>query len=458
MKLAYKINLLFAAIVSAIVLVIAFLIYTISRQTLQNDYRQRLKTRAARTAQLYTFFRSDTTNLLKSLDANAPPALFNKNINIYDEQRNILYEYHDAGTEKIIPVSEKFSEAAEDGEVFYTIKGKDVCMYYHKDPVMNLTVLVAADNLAGKEYVRSLKKIFLLFFPGAVIIALAAGYLFSKSMIRPIKETIRDVELITSQNLSHRLFEGNRKDELSQLNATFNDLLNRLEESFSIQRRFISNASHELSTPLTSVSSQIEVSLLQNRSPEEYRNVLKSVMEDVKELHQLTRNLLEIAKAGTDGGITLDKIRIDEVLIKAHSDLLRQNKDYKAELFFDELPEDENECLVFGNYHLLHSAFKNLLENGCKYSPDASVKVYLSFRKQEVMITFTNNSDMLTNEEIGKLFEPFYRGSNARGKQGTGLGLTLTRRIIGLHKGTLSVNSTTEEGTVLVIMLPTLRK
>lgn len=458
MKLTYKINLLFAAIVSAIVLVIAFLIYTISRQTLQNDYRQRLKTRAARTAQLYTFFRSDTTNLLKSLDANAPPALFNKNINIYDEQRNILYEYHDAGTEKIIPVSEKFSEAAEDGEVFYTIKGKDVCMYYHKDPVMNLTVLVAADNLAGKEYVRSLKKIFLLFFPGAVIIALAAGYLFSKSIIRPIKETIRDVELITSQNLSHRLFEGNRKDELSQLNATFNDLLNRLEESFSIQRRFISNASHELSTPLTSVSSQIEVSLLQNRSPEEYRNVLKSVMEDVKELHQLTRNLLEIAKAGTDGGITLDKIRIDEVLIKAHSDLLRQNKDYKAELFFDELPENENECLVFGNYHLLHSAFKNLLENGCKYSPDASVKVYLSFRKQEVMITFTNNSDMLTNEEIGKLFEPFYRGSNARGKQGTGLGLTLTRRIIGLHKGTLSVNSTAEEGTVLVIILPTLRK
>lgn len=458
MKLVYKINLLFAAIVSAIVLIIAFLIYTISRQTLQNDYRQRLKTRAARTAQLYTFFRSDTTNLLKSLDANAPPALFNKNINIYDDNRNILYEYHDEGTQKLSPDSIKFADAAEKGEIFYTINEKEVCLYYHMDPVMNLTVLVAADNLAGKGYIRSLKRIFLLFFPAAVIIALAAGYLFSRSIIKPIKETIRDVELITSQNLSHRLFEGNRKDELSQLNATFNDLLNRLEESFAIQRRFISNASHELSTPLTSVSSQIEVSLLQDRSPGEYRNVLRSVLDDVKELHQLTHNLLEIAKAGTDGGINLDKVRIDEVLIKAHSDLLRQNKDYKAELFFDELPEDENECLVFGNYHLLYSAFKNLLENGCKYSPDASVKVYLSFRKQEVIITFTNNSDMLTNEEIGKLFEPFYRGSNARGKQGTGLGLTLTSRIISLHKGTLSVNSTSERGTVLVIVLPTLTK
>ena len=172
----------------------------------------------------------------------------------------------------------------------------------------------------------------------------------------------------------------------------------------------------------------------------------------------MTHNLLEIAKAGTDGGITLDKVRIDEVLLKAHSDLLRQNKDYKAELLFDELPEDENECLVFGNFHLLHSAFKNLLENGCKYSPDTSVNVYLSFRGKEIIITFKNNSDMLTNEEISKLFEPFYRGSNARGKQGTGLGLTLTRRIISLHKGTLTVNSTSEQGTVLVIILPTLRK
>lgn len=458
MKLVYKLNLLFAAIVSAIVLIIAFLIYTISRQTLENDYRQRLKTRAARTAQLYTFFRSDTTNLLKSLDANAPPALFNKNINIYDDNRNILYEYHDEGTQKLALDFEKFADVAESGEIFYTVNGKDVCLYYHADTVMNLTVLVAADNLAGKEYIRSLKRIFLLFFPGAVIIALAAGYLFSRSIIRPIKETIRDVGLITSQNLSHRLFEGSKRDELSLLNATFNDLLNRLEESFAIQRRFISNASHELSTPLTSVSSQIEVSLLQDRSPEEYRNVLRSVLEDVRELHQLTRNLLEIAKAGTDGGITLDKVRIDEVLLKAHSDLLRQNKDYKAELLFDELPEDENECLVFGNFHLLHSAFKNLLENGCKYSPDTSVNVYLSFRGKEIIITFKNNSDMLTNEEISKLFEPFYRGTNARGKQGTGLGLTLTRRIISLHKGTLTVNSTSEQGTVLVIILPTLRK
>src|SRR5690606_16972277 len=114
-----------------------------------------------------------------------------------------------------------------------------------------------------------LKNIFLIFLPVGGLITLLIGYFFSRSIVRPIKRTIDDVKMISSQNLSQRLEEGNRGDELEKLNATFNDLLNRLEESFASQRRFISNASHELSTPLTSISSQIEVALLQARDVEE---------------------------------------------------------------------------------------------------------------------------------------------------------------------------------------------
>ena len=111
-------------------------------------------------------------------------------------------------------------------------------------------MLVAAENLSGQEYIENLKQIFIVFLPGALLVTLLAGFLFSRSIINPIKETIRDAQLITSQNLSKRLYTGKRKDELAELNATFNELLDRLEESFDIQRRFISNASHELSTPL----------------------------------------------------------------------------------------------------------------------------------------------------------------------------------------------------------------
>jgi signal transduction histidine kinase len=318
--------------------------------------------------------------------------------------------------------------------------------------------LVAAENITGKEYINGLRSIFLIYFPVAVIITLLAGYLFSRTIIRPIKQTIHDVKLITSQNLSHRLFIGKGSDELAQLNETFNALLNRLEESFAMEKRFISNASHELSTPLTSISSQVEVALLQERTSQEYKNVLTSVLNDARGLHQLIRNLLEIAKAGTHGLISLEKLRIDEILIKSHSEVLRQNNHYKIELAFPDLPEDENECMVFGNTSLLHSAFKNIMENGCKYSPDNKTNVELLFKGTEAEIAFSNKSEFLPSEEIEKLFEPFYRSSNAGNRPGVGLGLTLTRRIMGLHKGNLTIHSDPDTGTVIRVVLPTLKR
>ena len=458
MKLSLKINLLFTLIVSGILLVMSVIIYNISRQNVRREFEQRLENRAARTAYLYTVFRNDTTNLLKSLDANAPPQLFNKSIIVYNLQHRVLYEFHDLPNAAFRPDTSLLTTMKPGTTYFFMKDGKEACIYYREADQDDFLVVVAADNVSGKEYINDLKNIFLVFLPGAVLFTLIVGYLFSLSIIKPIKETIHDAKLITSQNLSKRLFVGRRKDELAQLNATFNDLLNRLEESFSIQRRFISNASHELSTPLTSVSSQIEVALLQDRPADQYKQVLQSILEDVQELNQLTKNLLEIAKAGTHGTISLDKIRLDEVLFRAHGEVLKQHPGFRIIIKFEDLPEDENECSVFGNSHLLHSAFKNIMENGCKYSPDNTVHVKLSFRGQDAELTFTNKSDTLSADELNRLFEPFYRSLNAEGQPGVGLGLTLTRRIIGLHKGTLRAESDPEKGTIFTIVLPTLKK
>jgi len=458
MKLTTKVNLLFTFIVSGILLGMTFLIFNLSRRNVHEDFQQRLKSRAARASYLYSLFRNDTTNLLKSLDANIPAALFNKYISIYDTAYRELYEFHDPEVSKIKTDRNWLLQAREEGESYFRLGEKDVCAFYNSKETYPVIVIVGAENLAGKAYINNLKNIFIFYFPVAVMVTLIAGYLFSRTIIKPVRETIHDVNLITSQNLSHRLYVGKRKDELAELNATFNDLLNRLEESFAIEKRFISNASHELSTPLTAVSSQIQVALLQERTPPEYAAILRSVLEDIQGLHHLTRNLLEIAKAGTHGAISLDKIRLDEVLIKAHSEVLRQNPGFVIELDFPELPEDENECMVFGNPYLLHSAVKNIVENGCKYSPDHTTRVQLFFRGSQLEIAFSNKSDFITTGEIERLFEPFYRGNNADSQQGVGLGLTLTRRIISLHKGTLSIESDQDKGTVVTVRIPTLKK
>ena len=455
MKLPLKINLLFTAIVSGILLIMAFIIYNVSRQNIHSDFRQRLLVRATRTASLFNLLQNDSMNVMQSIDASISPLLANRSINIIKDHQQV-YEYHDDSTSMLEPDTSWFENARNEGHVFYKDNNKDVCVYADQTTGSDHIIIVAAENLTGKEFLMHLQRIFLVFLPAAILFTLAAGYIFSRSIIKPVKETIHDVQLITSQNLSHRLYVGSRKDELAQLNSTFNDLLDRLEESFAIQRRFISNASHELSTPLTSVSSQVEVALLHNRSEEEYRKILRSVLEDVKELHQLTKTLLEIAKAGTHGTISLDKVRIDEILIKAHTEVMKQNPGFNVALEFSDLPEVEEESIVFGNSPLLLSAFKNIMENGCKYSPDLTVMVRLFFQHEKVEVVFINKGDIITEDEISRLIEPFYRGANAEGKQGVGLGLTLTRRIIGIHKGSLSIHSDPDEGTIVKIILPTL--
>lgn len=455
MKLTFKINLLFTGIVSCILLGMAFLVYNSSKQNEERDFKTRIRTRAERAAYLFNFLRSDTTNLLKSLDSNSPPLLFNRNVVIYDTSFRELYEFHDPEVQKIQVEREWLEDARKGQEVFMNEGHKVVGVFGFSG---NMLVLVAAEDVSGQTYINDLRKIFLIYFPVAVIATLLIGYLFSRSIVKPVKQTIHDVKLITSQNLSHRLYVGKGKDELAQLNETFNSLLNRLEESFAMEKRFISNASHELSTPLTSISSQIEVALLQERDAEQYKRVLTSVLKDALGLQQLTHNLLEIAKTGTNGAISLDRVRVDEVLIKAHTDVLRQDPSFRIELDFDELPEDENECLVFGNPSLLYSAFKNIMENGCKYAPDHRTQVTLHFHGQDLEMVFTNKSNLLSTDEIEKLIEPFYRGSNARNKPGVGLGLTLTRRIISLHKGSLSIGIEAVAGTIIRVSMPTMKR
>ncbi|MEI9957770.1 MAG: HAMP domain-containing sensor histidine kinase [Ferruginibacter sp.] len=227
-----------------------------------------------------------------------------------------------------------------------------------------------------------------------------------------------------------------------------------MQASFATQRRFISNASHELSTPLTSVSSQLEVAMQKDRSQEEYKLVMQSIYEDVKELQLLTRSLLDIAKTGPEDSIDLATVRLDEILFKVISDVQKQNKTFKVLLNFDEFPEDENLLTVFGNANLLYIAFKNIVENGCKYSDDNKSTVTAAFNKMDIIIKTTNTGDVISSTDLENIFQPFFRADSAQAKQGFGLGLTLAKSILSLHKGVITVESSVEKGTIFTIVVP----
>ena len=456
MNIRFKITVLFALVAMALLSLLSFVVYYSSTLERENAFKTRLSGRSNNIIQLFLLFNDSSTTMLKRLDSTSTTLLPNKHIIIYDENNNKVFE-NETGTMPVFKADKTFFNQVRGDSERYTHSRKiDVYARYYPQAKHGLIILYTAFDEDGWRRLAQLQKILWLSLLVGVFITFWVGFIFSSQLVRPISRIISEVNEISSHNLSHRIYPGEGQDELSRLANTFNDLLNRLQESFTIQRRFISNASHELSTPLTSISSQLQVTLQKERNAEEYQKVLHSIQEDVEQMSQLTKSLLEIAKTGYEGGIELNEVRIDEIMFKVVSDVKKLSPAYQVELEFGEFPDDEKQCLAYGNADLLYSALKNITENGCKYSPDKRSSVYLHFANRQVLVEIRNRGDVIAEEEIENIFHPFYRASTAGEIKGFGLGLALSKRIIRLHKGNIEVKSDVKTGTTFTIQLPSL--
>jgi signal transduction histidine kinase len=347
------------------------------------------------------------------------------------------------------------NNARANGSVYYSEQDREVVAYHYTDNNSRLVMVVAGEDVDGKENLKNLSEILTISFLVGNIFVLIVGYFFSRGLLQPVKNISKDVAEISAQNLTRRIEPGKSKDEWYQLSVTLNDLLNRLQESFDMQRRFISNASHELSTPLTAISSQLEVSMQRERSAEEYKKVLQSIHQDVQHLTKLTQTLLEFAKAsGNPGGLEIDLVRIDEIILNLPAEVSKSNSSYIVKIEFENLPEEEESLLVFGNEPLLFTAINNIVINACKYSRDHTANVKLQVLENAIEIDVKDSGSGIENTEIEKIFQPFYRTDESRSEQGFGLGLSLASRIIKIHKGSIEVNSEINKGTTFQIRLP----
>jgi len=450
--------LLFTLLVTAIISVLTYSVFYFARLERKQVFDKRLKARANYNTQLYALMGDSALTLLRRMDTTSTVGtLPSRSIAIYSDEGVVLYKFDMPGSVPLSISPDMLQEVKTRGEKYFSIDNRDAMAIRRVTNRKSFIVVVAGHDDDGLERVAKLNKI--LFFSLVVGVCLTAlvSYLFTGQLLRPVAQIIREVKDISSYDLSHRIQAGAGQDELSQLANTFNELLGRLQESFAIQRRFISNASHELSTPLTSVSSQVEVALQKERSAHEYEQVLSSIREDVQQMTLLTKSLLEIAKSGSQGGIELNEVRVDEVLLKVMADVKKLNADYEVELNFGEFPDDEKDFVVFGNNELLYIAMKNIVENGCKYASDKKSMVDLSFAHHKVYVQVVNQGDVIAADEIDQIFQPFYRGAGTGNSRGFGLGLALAQRIVALHKGTIAVESDARRGNAFTVQLPSIK-
>jgi two-component system, OmpR family, sensor histidine kinase ArlS len=455
MPVRIRITLLFASLVFVILVLVCGGVYFFSYQARIASIKTRLTNRALTTARLLNQREIFDQHLVQRIDSLTTLSLKNKTVQAYDDQNNRVYAYSDVYGDTLHIGQDVLEAARSNGDYYFLISDKEAVAYYYTDANSNIVVISAAEDLDGRKSLRSLFNILVTSFVIGTVLVLVSGYFFSKGLLQPVRRITEDVEMISAHNLSRRIHTGKSEDEWHQLAYTLNNLLNRLQESFDLQRRFISNASHELSTPLTAISSQIEVSLQRERGAEAYKQVLMSVHQDVLHMNKLTQTLLEFAKASGDpGGLDFDLIRLDEIVLGLPAEMARIDAAYMVKIEFVELPENEEKLLVFGNETLLSSAIKNIVLNACKYSDDHVATVQLKPIAGDWAISIQDRGNGIPREDIDKIFQPFYRGEENRNTRGFGLGLSLAGKIIKIHKGSIEVQSHVGTGSLFIIKLP----
>ena len=458
MPVRLRITFIFTLLVFVLLSLVCLTVYYVSSNNRLNNVRTRLTNRAVTTARLLSQSEVFDKELVRRIDEATTVALKDKTVQAYDYRNFRIYRYSDVPNDTIHVDNEILDEARVNGKVYFTRNGKESTAYHYTDNNLRMVVAVGAVDEEGLRYLQQLRVILLLSALGGVIIALASGYIFSRGLLRPVQKIADEVNEITAQNFTRRIATGKSRDEWYYLSDTLNRLLSRLKESFDLQRHFISNASHELSTPLTSISSQLEVSLQRDRDPEEYRRVMKSVYQDVRHMNKLTQTLLEFAKAsGSPGGLEIAPVRLDEILMRLPGEMAKTSSAYTVTLNFTDLPAEEDDLLVLGNEELLFSALRNLVLNACKYSADHHASVALAVSPRELVITVEDRGVGIPPEELENIFHPFYRVDESRTTGGFGLGLSLAHRIIKLHKGHIEVESAPGKGTRFTIELPSAR-
>lgn len=200
---------------------------------------------------------------------------------------------------------------------------------------------------------------------------------------------------------------------------------------------------------------QLDVTLLSKRNPEEYEEVLLSILEDIKALNNLSNQLLLLAQTTAEGfAQKMHPIRIDEVVWQIRDELIRHNPYYKINIDFEDSLDDDQKLIIKADEQLIKAAISNIVDNGCKYSPNHTIHILIGSTRFGLTLKFTDTGIGIPAEDQSKIFEPFHRGSNTQNIKGHGIGLSMVKHIIKLHNGTIQLNSVQNSGTTIVINLP----
>jgi signal transduction histidine kinase len=453
MKIRNKLTLLFTILTISILTIFATIIYLTAKNNREKEFFTVLTKEAITKANLF-FNAKVETHVLQDIYSSNRKILDEVEVAIFDSSFQLLY--HDAvDIDFVKETPEMIKDIYQNGELRFYQEDWQVVGIQYMFEGKTYVITAAAYDQYGINKLNSLLRNITLVFIFAILFIYLAGLFLSKKAFEPVRQMTEKAKKISATNLDLRLDSKENSDELSELANTFNAMLERLENSFDAQKNFVSNISHEIRTPLSAIISELELSANSELKTFDCQKVIRNALKDANKLVKLSNILLDFAKANYDPmEISFKLIRVDESLLDARHQILQSNPDYSVEINFVDFSNLDQELLIEGNEYLLKVAFVNLIENGCKFSVNHQSLVTISTVKNLVKLSFEDKGIGISEKDIEHIYTPFYRGDNKKFADGNGIGLPLTKKIIQLHQGEITLLSEAGKGTTFTLLFP----
>ena len=276
------------------------------------------------------------------------------------------------------------------------------------------------------------------------------AYFVSGRALRPLRDFAVQVEQVQPNNLAEMKISEDVLPEFKQFSASFNDMIDRLEQGFSAQKQFTGNAAHELRTPLALMQTQMELfSLEHSGATPETADFLKLLQEQTERMSQITKTLLEMSELRSVP--CNDRIELAPLVEEVFADLAPLAEQREIAL------ECEGDAAIVGSDTLMYRLVFNLVENALRYSrPGTAVSVSIDEEANRVLLRVRERGAGIPVQYRESIFQPFFRVDKSRSREygGVGLGLSLVWEIAALHSGTVEIEESTNEGTVMLVALP----
>ena len=440
MKIRERLTLQFVLLTTGLLVLSSLFLYIFFKRTGETQFENRVRERVKTLSSLWTIVFPQDSVRLAQIEDSRKNLLPDEQTAIFDLNGRLLFgkEEFPAGTnlpEFLKNLDQEKKWSAWQGNYF--IMGVTVSAVDR-----NFHIVTGARNSEGENDLGQLRLIMVGLFVIMLVMVTVTGWIYAGRSLSPIQQLINNINRLSAERLDQRLPGGDNPDEVGALVKIFNELLGRIQAGVFMQKTFIANVSHELKNPITKVVSQVEVTLLKERDNTVYQQVLRSVLEDVKEMSLLTQSLLDLSTLSHDPkSFSFLPVRIDEVLWEVREKVQALPQQYRVDFAIIRIPEDEQEMVISGNHALLRTAFENIIENAGKYSSDRVVDVVMECFRDRVEVTIINKGEGIPADKMPLIFNFGVRAGTDPKVTGYGIGLPLAQRIINLHQGEITVES-----------------